>query len=442
LPPSIIDGRYRVLGLLGAGAMGVVYRAEDVVLDRPVALKVIEPSLANTPAAAKSLLREARALARLRHDNVVQVYSFGSFDERFYFAMEYVAGESLEALIERHSAAGKRVPIVTALEIVTRVASGLSAAHAQNIVHRDVKPSNIVVEHATRRPVLIDFGIAREVEAANPRSSLVLAGTPSYMAPEQARNDHAAIGHKVDVYALACTAFELLTARPVFEGDDMYTLMHAHVSASPPPISAFRPEYAAFDPVFARALAKKPRYRQETCDELARELGRAARDAGLIGASGTMVVPVPRNLPPAESVTDATPSSSRAAVRVLVLAADDWLRRTVVRHATLSLQQISAATYVECTTEPSALVESFGRDPAQVVIVDDERASGASLEIAHRLRAMTGGPAVRLLVITRDMLSDREPWQAAGVRRVAKPLNTRALTTVLEEIAATFRPHD
>lgn len=427
-PRVLIDGRYEVAGRLGSGAMGVVYRVEDILLQRPAAIKLLDSAIARTPAAEKNLIREARALARLRHSNVVQVYSFGSYAGRLFFAMEYVDGESLEDLIFRMSARDERLPLERVLDIVTSVASGLSEAHAHGIIHRDVKPSNIVIEGETGRPVLIDFGIAREVTGAV-RSSFVVAGTPTYMAPEQASHERSLFSHKVDLYALACTTFELLTGRPVFESDDAYVMLHAHVSRTPPTVSSLRPELAALDSVLARALAKSPQYRHASCTEFALDLANTARRAGLLGAA---------------SAGDATSAKEEPLQkrRVLALVPDDRVRQVLVTGILTSLRAPGSTLHIECTTEPSALLASFAETPAEVVILDDDVAEGAAIALTHQLRSMAGAeetaPA-QILVIARNIMDRRAEWQALGARRLSKPLSTRALAQTLDEIGARLR---
>lgn len=418
---SLIDGRYRIRRRLGAGAMGVVYEVQDVLLERPAAMKVIDPALATTPAAEKNLLREARALARLRHSNIVQVYAFGSFASRFFFAMEYVDGESLEDIFVRSATSGERMPLPRVLDIVTAVASGLSEAHAHGIIHRDVKPSNIVIERATGRPVLIDFGIAREVGGAT-RSSFVVAGTPSYMAPEQVSHNRSLFGHKVDLYALACTAFELLTGRSVFDVEDSYGMLHAQITRQPPAVSSFRPEYAALDAVFARALAKEPWDRHESCDAFAAELVRAARDARLV-----------------EGCVEERTSPTMWKLRVLVLIAEERLRNMLVPRLREALTQPGTTLEIECTTEPNAFLAAYAREPAAVVVLDEDVAEEASLDVTREVLALAEGGGVEsphVLAVTRRFLEQRAQWQSLGARLLSKPLSMRALASTLDEIGA------
>ena len=160
-PGSEVEGRYRIVERLAAGSMGVVFRAEDIWLDRPVAIKVVDQTFAADELAARSFQQEARSLAQIRHENVVHVYTFGRHEGSFYIAMEYVDGPTLDAIIESHAERGETVELGRALRILHAIGRGLSAVHDRKLVHRDVKPANVVIETDSGRPVLVDFGLAR-----------------------------------------------------------------------------------------------------------------------------------------------------------------------------------------------------------------------------------------------------------------------------------------
>lgn len=275
--PSLIGGRYRIIDHLGVGGMGVVYHAEDVLLRRAVALELLQPATEHDEEILDDFRNEARVLAQVRHENVVQVHAFGPHRGSFYLAMEHVAGQNLDAMIEEHAARPERVvERRLALSIIGKVARGLSALHAKQLVHRDVKPSSIVIERATGRPVLIDFGMARRRSIFDPKLSSV-EGTPHCTAPEQATDaTGTSVSSRSDLYSLACTAFELLAGRPVFPGEDTQKVIAAHLHAPAPRISSVRPELAPLDPVFLRALAKSATNRQRDCVELAAQLEKAA----------------------------------------------------------------------------------------------------------------------------------------------------------------------
>jgi len=275
---ELVDGRYRVERELGAGAMGVVYEATDLGLGRRVALKVITRELAADPAFVERFVREAKALASIRHQNIVQVHALGQHRGAWYYAMELVHGRALDGLVAEHVARGTRLPTREALGIIRQIASGLSAVHAARIIHRDVKPANVMLEQETGRPVLIDFGIARPAFNGNSRSTL-LVGSPAYMAPEQIQAQNGAeLTPAADLYALGCVAFELLTLRPPFASSDVYEVLRDQVSTPPAPLSALRPDLARFDPLLARLLAKRPEERPGGCLAVVRELDRLTLD--------------------------------------------------------------------------------------------------------------------------------------------------------------------
>jgi predicted Ser/Thr protein kinase len=260
---TVFEGRYQVESTLGRGQQGMVYLARDLGLNRHVALKVLHASHADTPEAASRLKREATALAAVRNDHVAQVYSFGAHGETFFLAMEYVRGRNLDALVAEHTAHKEHVPTHRGLTILRQIAEGLASLHDAGIVHRDVKPSNVMIEQGTGRTVLLDLGLARWFEQrGDTRVSFV--GTPAYMAPEAILGDDPSqIAGHTDIYALGCTAFELFTGAPPFAfGTIPETLAHQMWDLAPA-LSSVRPDLAFLDPVIARALTKDPnaRYR-------------------------------------------------------------------------------------------------------------------------------------------------------------------------------------
>jgi serine/threonine-protein kinase len=262
---AIVDGRYSLEKVIGSGAMGVVYLARDLNLDRPLALKLIARELAQDPQTIARFRREAQALATVKHQHVVQVYAYGPHDGAYFFAMEFIDGETLDHMMSAH---GSPLPVERVTEVLRSVASGLDAVHAKKLVHRDVKPGNIVIEHSTGRPVLVDFGLAANVRPTDGRTSFV-GGTPYYMAPEQIKageNNAVPPGPGADQYALACMTFELLTGHPPFESANVTAILAGHLHRAPPLLSATHPALAAIDATLQRALAKKPEDRFESCE--------------------------------------------------------------------------------------------------------------------------------------------------------------------------------
>jgi DNA-binding beta-propeller fold protein YncE len=267
---------HRILGIAGRGGMGVVYRATQLDLDRPVALKLIAPQLAEDPDFRERFMRESRAAASIDHPNVIPIYYTGEHEGALYIAMRYVEGSDLRTLVR---AAGRLEP-ERAAHIVSQVGSALDAAHARGIVHRDVKPANVLLgpgDHA----YLTDFGLTKRLTShtASTREG-GWVGTLGYVAPEQIRGERA--DARIDVYALGCVLFHSLTGMPPYHRESDEGTLWAHLHEDPPSVGDAAS--ARFDPVVARALAKDPDERYPS----AGDLGRAA-----LAAAGRPVAPGP-----------------------------------------------------------------------------------------------------------------------------------------------------
>ncbi|MBL8959211.1 MAG: serine/threonine protein kinase, partial [Gemmatimonadetes bacterium] len=212
-----LGGQYVIEGLLGQGGMGSVFRARDVTLDRPVAIKVIAGDVATHPQLRDRFLLEARTVAKLRHPNIVAVYSAGEAGGMLYFVMELVPGESLRDLLTRE----RRVDPARAERILHELALALDYAHASGIVHRDVKPENILLDRETGRAMLTDFGVARALEGDGRMTGTgMILGSPRYMSPEQASGEPTIDGRS-DLYALALVGYEMFTGKPVVEASNV-----------------------------------------------------------------------------------------------------------------------------------------------------------------------------------------------------------------------------
>ena len=263
--------RYRVLGPLGTGGMGTVYRAVQTNLDRVVAIKVLHRQLTDRPGFAERFRNEVKALARLNHPNVVAAYDADRAGDLHFLVMEFVEGESLEAVVARRGP----LPVGEACELVRQAAVGIQHAHAHGLVHRDIKPANLLLTRAGVVKVA-DFGLARVVEAAEPAESgsapLVL-GTPKYMAPEQARAPNRA-NIRSDLYSLGCTLYFLLSGRAPFVCASRLQTLLDHQDAAPPALAGLPPTVAA---VLNCLLAKEPGARFSTPVELVEALDKATR---------------------------------------------------------------------------------------------------------------------------------------------------------------------
>lgn len=220
-------GRFDIERVIGAGGMGVVFKAHDGELHRAVAVKVLAPHLANSAAARRRFAREAQAAAAVIHPNVIPIHNVESDGKIPYLVMQYVAGESLQTRVDRLGP----LPIADVLRIAQQTAAGLSAAHAQGLIHRDVKPANILLEESIDRVVLSDFGLARTVDDASLTRTGIVTGTPHYMSPEQAGGE--AIDCRSDQFSLGCVLYFMLTGRAPFRAESAMGVLnrichHAH----------------------------------------------------------------------------------------------------------------------------------------------------------------------------------------------------------------------
>ena len=269
VPGTLVAG-FRILSLIGEGAMGAVYRAEGPD-GRIVALKLLAPSLLRDERFRRRFLRESRIAAGLRHPYVVPVVASGEADGVLYLVMDYVDGADLREILRREG----RLEPERALQLLGKVADALDAAHAAGLIHRDVKPANILIDGD--RAVVCDFGLARHVSTVESLTSeRGFVGTVDYVAPEQIEGKP--VDGRVDVYSLACVLYEVLTGeRPFGRGSELATV-YAHLSEPPPRMADARPELPrAFDDVVAIGLAKDPNERYATAGELMREARRALR---------------------------------------------------------------------------------------------------------------------------------------------------------------------
>ena len=284
---------YKIVRVLGAGGMGTVYLAAHPRLPREDALKVLPPDLTTDPEFRGRFVREAELAAGLIHPHIVGIHDRGEEDGQFWISMDYVAGADVARVLLEDYPNG--MPVHEAMSITTAVASALDYAHHRELLHRDVKPANILLtdpDGQERRVYLADFGIARRMEdAAGLTATNMTVGTVAYAAPEQLRGEW--IDGRADQYALACTAFHLLTGAPPYVHSNPAVVITQHVTAPPASIGARRPELAALDSVFATAMAKKPSGRFRSCGEFAEQLSRQLRP----GASYSRDIAVPETRP-------------------------------------------------------------------------------------------------------------------------------------------------
>lgn len=318
---SVFAG-YEVGSVLGRGAMGVVYQARDPKLERDVALKVVAEHLAQDASFRERFVQEARAVARVEHPGVVAIYQTGEERGVPFLAMRLVRGRELSKVLAEH---GRLTPD-EALRLLRPVAEGLDAAHAAGIVHRDVKPANIIVPADGSPPVLVDFGIGRVMQETRATQTGSWVGTVDYVAPEQIRGG--AVDGRADQYALGCVMHELVMGTPPFRRDDTIQTLFAQASDPPPVIATGDAEAdARLNAAVGRALAKRPEERFATCrDLLGSAAGSDAPAAAETARAGTLVIGVPPSgaaVPkaPRDHVLPELPARRSRAKRIAVLAA-------------------------------------------------------------------------------------------------------------------------
>jgi serine/threonine-protein kinase len=321
LPTRI--GRYRILGVLGRGAMGVVYRGRDEGLDRDVAVKVMAMAGA-PPEARERFLREARSVARLQHPNIVVIYELGEHDSVPFMAMELLEGRDLQRAI----AAGLRPDPRATLPIVLQVLAGLGHAHDQGIVHRDVKPSNVFLPRG-RPAKVMDFGVARL--AAGTTAAGTMVGTPNYMSPEQVRTG--LVDGRSDLFSAGLILYELVTGEKVYVADNVVSLLYK-IAHEPPALAGLPsgPRWQRLRTVVGRALAREPEDRYPDARSMADELTQALLDLGgaaegapawdetLLGRREAAAVPAPPQAAPSTPVSAPRAPSRGPVIAVLAAA--------------------------------------------------------------------------------------------------------------------------
>ncbi|MCV7413613.1 serine/threonine protein kinase [Mycobacterium florentinum] len=321
LPEGAVFAGYTIVRRLGAGGMGEVYLAQHPRLPRRDALKILPGELTENLEFRQRFNREADLAASLYNGHIVGIHDRGEYEGQLWISMDYVEGTDAAQLLRQYPSGMPKVDVV---EIITAMADALDYAHSRGLLHRDVKPANILLTEATprRRILLADFGIARELgEISGLTATNMMMGTTAYCAPEQLQGLN--LDGRADQYALGCTAFNLLTGSAPFHGSNPAVVITQHLSAPPPPVSERRPELADLDGALAKALAKDPADRYATCADfaaaLSSRLGAAAAEAVAptqAAAIATEVIATPQT---ASATTPPVRSNRRTAVAVAAI---------------------------------------------------------------------------------------------------------------------------
>lgn len=382
-------GRYQLQGLLGKGGMGQVYRAYDTQTDRVVAIKLLSEQLAEDKEFEHRFRREARIAASLNDPHVVPIHSFGEIDGRLYVDMRLVEGRDLFRFIAEN---GGQISPAQTVAIIEQVAAALDSAHRAGLVHRDVKPSNILIADARNFVYLIDFGIARATADTALTATGLTMGTLAYLAPERFRGT---TDSRADVYSLACTLYECLTGKRPYPGESIEEQISGHLHAPPPRPTALAGNVPpAFDAVIARGMAKDPDARYQTVTELA-EAARAA-----LGAAVGMALPPP---PPAEMHTQLRPVDSdgiadpptprkSSSSRTILIA--------TVAGSGLALILVAAAVAFFASTDDSdpgtptgrTVTTTVSRTPQTTTETSDAPADKTGTETSEATDTVTDGP--------------------------------------------------
>jgi serine/threonine protein kinase/type II secretory pathway component GspD/PulD (secretin) len=374
---------YEVIEEIGRGGMGIVLKALDPALHRVVAIKVLAPQLAVSASARKRFTREARAAAAVCHEHVVTIHAVEEFKTLPYLVMHYVAGQSLQQKLDSHGP----LPVADILRIGMQAAAGLAAAHAQGLVHRDIKPANILLENGVERVRITDFGLARAIDDVGVTSSGVIAGTPQYMAPEQARGDP--LDARADLFSLGSVLYAMCTGEAPFDGSHALDVLRKVGEQQPQPIREVNYEIPTWlEAIVVKLMAKDPSQRFASAAEVAELLERC-----LAHVQNPSAEPLPASIPHVAAIRRS--ALSRWAALLLPILAGLF----VVTEATGTTHMMKAlGTILRFKTPEGTLVVEID-DPAVKVTLDDRDLviTGAGAQEvrlkpgAHTVRAMKDG---------------------------------------------------
>jgi serine/threonine protein kinase, bacterial len=407
---------YTIIGCLGSGGMGEVYVAQHPRLPRQDALKVLRTEISADREYRERFLREADLVATLSHPHIVGVYDRGDERGQLWITMDYVHGLDAGQLLNRQP--GQTLPADQVVEIVAAVAAALDYAHQRNLLHRDVKPANILIGGTgldDRRIKLADFGIARKVDESNGLTATNMTiGTVSYAAPEQLTGG--AIDGRGDQYALAATAFHLLSGAPPFSDSNPAVVIGQHLSVPPPALSTRRPELAALDPVLAKALAKDPNDRFEKCADFARAL---QHQLGLAGPEATTLATTASGEPTAQS-TAVMPTGGRSRSVLVVPVVLALLLAAAITFAVLEFHRAKDERPAPSTPVTDTVTESATPSPSPSPTVT----TGQMATVAPPIETTPAAPTSSTVPVTTESTPEdpespiRECMQQTGKTRL------------------------
>jgi serine/threonine protein kinase len=332
LQPSLLDqviARYKIIQELGRGAMGEVYLAEDINLQRKVAIKFLAHHYAFDPEIRARFQHEAKAAAQINHPNVITIHHVDEFEGRPYIVMEYVEGESLKELIAR-----KELAIDEIVNIALQISEGLSKAHQQGVLHRDIKPANILIEAGDGRVKIADFGLAKSRGSTKITMAGALMGTAPYMSPEQARGEE--LDHRSDIFSFGVVLYELIARQLPFKGDTWEASLYAKLHQEPEPLSRYKSGVSAgLQSIVSRALDKDRETRYQSMDSVLADLKREKKI--------TFIPPTPRK---AKSTRQRWPKWLPFFAVILLLVIFVWNRLSVTTTLSITTAPVAATVFV------------------------------------------------------------------------------------------------
>jgi tRNA A-37 threonylcarbamoyl transferase component Bud32/CheY-like chemotaxis protein len=416
---TVIAG-YRIEERIGRGGMGVVYRAEHLNLRRRAAIKIIAPDLAESEGFRERFTREARIAAALQHPNIVTVYDAGELDGLLYLAMQYIQGSDLSAVLR----AEHRLRPYRAVDVCRQVASALDAAHAMGLIHRDVKPANVLIEGRTA--FLTDFGLTKRLDGEHTQLTRAgdVVGTIHYVAPEQIEGSP--VSARTDVYSLGCLLYHCLTGHVPFSRDTDVAVIYAHLSEDPPRVTSARPELPeGLDGVIAKALDKSPDRRFPSCGDLI-SAARAVIDAA--GPLADTSAPRPSTTSGGTLGTAAAEMRDAAAAarrpRVLLGGLDPGTR---------AVARVALGQRVDVLEAPGEQVLERAREERPDLVLLRWRDSGGELVGALGEDALTRDAKILLLVDDANARS-RDVAAAGADDRLAAPFSPLQLQVKLRKL--------
>jgi serine/threonine protein kinase len=438
---SVVAG-YRIDSRIGRGGMGVVYLAEHQTLRRQAALKIIVPELAENPDFRERFLREARIAAGLTHPNIVTVYDAGDIDGMLYIAMQFVPGQDLSQILRDD----QRLGPYRMLDIARQVGAALDAAHLAGLIHRDVKPANVLIDG--RHAYLTDFGLTkdRETDETLTRAGEVV-GTTHYLAPEQVEGRE--VDGRADVYALGCLLFHCLTGELPFPRENDMAVLYAHLHDEPPRVSEKRPQLPeGLDAVIAKALDKSPERRFATCEELVLAARVVVDAAGPLAESSSVrrrpssvgrAVPkggddMPTSTthlsPPADSLTGMTGPGGQRAI-VLLAGLDPGVRAVVNVAIGQRVEMLEAA-------ELADVLKLAREKRPDVVLVDTKSTTAPAAAVCAELRADAVTRDAKIVLLGAGRQTGRREITAMGADdAMATPFSPLQLQVKLRKLLGT-----